>query len=80
MSKKIAPAIFEIRKYAFKTFEKKDKSKKIIPGNLRFVSMLFKYLKKEYEQQIVPGILRFVSILFKYLKTWYEQKNCFSYF
>ena len=38
-------------------------SKKIVPGILGFVSMLFKYLKKGMSKKIVPGILRFVNML-----------------
>ena len=39
-------------------------SKKIVPGILRFVSMLFLIFEKGMSKKIVPGILRFVSMLF----------------
>ena len=40
MSKKNCARYFKIRKYAFLIFEE-AMSKKIVPGILRFVSMLF---------------------------------------
>ena len=49
-------------------------SKKHVPGFLRFVSMLFKYLKKGMSKKIAPGILRLVSMLFKYLKQGMRKK------
>ena len=39
-------------------------SKKIAPGILRFVSMLFLIFEKGMSKKIAPGILRFVSMLF----------------
>ena len=39
-------------------------SKKIAPGILRFVSMLFLIFEKGMSKKIVPGILRLVSMLF----------------
>ena len=39
-------------------------SKKVVPGILRFLSMVFKYLKKGMSKKIVLDILRFVSMLF----------------
>ena len=39
-------------------------SKKIVPGILRFVSMVFLIFEKGMSKKIVPGILRFVSMLF----------------
>ena len=53
-------------------------SKTIVPGILRFVSMLLKYLEKGMSKKIVPGILRLVNMVFKYLKKGMskKQKNC----
>ena len=39
-------------------------SKKIVPGILRFVSMVFLIFEKGMSKKIVPGILRLVSMLF----------------
>ena len=39
-------------------------SKKIVPGILRFVSMVFLIFEKGMSKKIVPGILRFVSMVF----------------
>ena len=52
---------------------KGDKQKSVL-GILKFVSMLFKYLKKGMTKKVVPGILRFVSILFRYLKKGMSKK------
>ena len=52
---------------------KGDKQKSVL-GILKFVSMLFKYLKKGMTKKVVPGILRFVSMVFKYLKKGMSKK------
>ena len=51
-------------------------SKKIVPGILRFVSMLFLIFEKEDEQKIVSGILKFISMLFLIFEKGDKQKNC----
>ena len=55
-------------------------SKKIVPGILRLLSMLFLIFEKGDQQKIVPGILRFVSMLFLIFEKGDEQKNCARYF
>ena len=50
-------------------------SKKIVPGILRFVSMLFLIFEKEDEQKIVSGILKFISMLFLIFEKGDKQKN-----
>ena len=49
-------------------------SKTIVPGILRFVSMLLKYLEKGMSKKIVPGILSLVNMVFKYLKKGMSKK------
>ena len=55
-------------------------SKKIVLSILRFVSMLFKYLKKGISNKLPQVFLRFVSMLFSYLKKGYQQKIVLSIF
>ena len=52
----------------------KEDKQKLVPGILRYVIMLFKYLKKGMSKKTARGILRFVIMLFKYLKKGTSKK------
>ena len=54
---------FEIRKYAFLTFEM-GKGKKTVPGFLEFLSVPILIFEKEISKKTLPGVLRFVSVPF----------------
>ena len=55
-------------------------SKTIVPGILRLVSMLFKYLKNGISKKLWQVFLRFVNILFLIFEKGYEQKIVLGFF
>ena len=55
-------------------------SKKIVPGILRLVNMLFLIFEKEDKQKIVSGFLKFISMLFIIFEKGDKRKNCVRYF
>ena len=81
ISKKNCARYFEICKYAFfLIFQKGDEQKKNVSAILRFVSMLFEYLKKGMSKKIVLVYLRVVSMVFLIFEKGDEQKVYARYF
>ena len=51
-------------------------SKKLVPGILRFTSVLFLIFQKVMRNKLAAGILRSVSMLFLIFEKGMSKKNC----
>ena len=78
MSKKNCARYFEIRKYAFLIFEKEIR-KKIVPGILRFISMLFNLIINVFIFSIKRVIVVFVC-MYAFYEYCYDKKGYKSIF